>query len=992
MEQNEELEQIKRPARKRSYSDHNMVKLAYRFNKKKLEKENKNIFGKDISEFITIISDLVISLPNFYDYVNKYFSYLQTKITILIQQINANKNSSLFNVTSKDNENENENSKKEENENKTDEELDKLLHKYESINDFDNLIIQKRKELSNLLDKSIIKEINEKFNNFKVEKNKLLIRFQNIINEVIKIKGNIDLVIDKSKNIEDLDMQKNDNEDLKILQDYLSFFEKEYSGLLSQLKKLNQNTLSFIYEDLNKYFELSQKINEEIKDEINRIIIGNKNSYEDENKFFSDKIKISNKKSQKDIKQYILLNNDNGINETKKSKSLLSRIGDAMLIAPEYFVLFNNFDNDEEDIKNNQKDDDNYNKDDLSTLKKIYNDLGGQDVISDESLNKLFGILGDISDKSKYRNLCLHFVRYINHKANKEKLMYKNVENFKFANNMLNKICQNYPLKKISADDHTKDEFEENLKYYQILHNIIRIGNVSHIENKYMCSLLKNNDIMKDIKTFKYSFKSYLISEIKICLDKLKKNVNHVQNVIDLFNNKINNSFNKTDFIKEIGLDNYIEDYKDLNKNEKINFNNKEFLKILHNCLKKYIIYMANYDIELPIISKFVKGLNNYFPFLKEHYSIFYMGYYKTSLNSIKTYLFQSKSEDVKILKKIKNIKQIKSKEESNKTNPIEIMDKKKNKLIIQNTLPFLEIKYKIDLLHLNKDLNMKQYYYENILSSKELPLEKRIKIWQIILSCKDSPNINYKEMCQEINDISDFKVIMDDTKRTSLTNKDKEKTQEIVKNILCCFISKNNYNIKYCQGMNFIVAFLYDLTNDEELSFILFKSLIENTNLKTIYDKKFELLHCYFYILDRLICFFLPLLKQKFDEIQMNTNFFASAYFLTLFSNVFILNNNCKKFMIFIFENFILKGWKIIFKSILTLLKYSEKEIMNIKEESEILNYAIHNLRKSDMFLDENFEKFLTIYNNFDVNNKLINSLKEEYNLESEIKKELNI
>ena len=341
MEQNEELEQIKRPARKRSYSDHNMVKLAYRFNKKKLEKENKIIFGKDISEFITIISDLVISLPNFYDYVNKYFSYLQTKITILIQQINANKNSSLFNATSNDNENEN--NKKEENENKTDEELDMLFHKFESINDFDKFIIQKRKELSNLLDESIIKEINEKFNNFKVEKNKLLIRFQNIINEVIKIKGNIDLVLDKSKNIEDLDMQKNDNEDLKILQDYLTFFEKEYSGLLSQLKKLNQNTLSFIYEDLNKYFELSQKINEEIKDEINRIIIGNKNSYEDENKFFSDKIKISNKKSQKDIKQYILLNNDNGINETKKSKSLLSRIGDAMLIAPEYFVLFNNF-------------------------------------------------------------------------------------------------------------------------------------------------------------------------------------------------------------------------------------------------------------------------------------------------------------------------------------------------------------------------------------------------------------------------------------------------------------------------------------------------------------------------------------------------------------------------------------------------------------------------------------------------------------------------
>ena len=95
---------------------------------------------------------------------------------------------------------------------------------------------------------------------------------------------------------------------------------------------------------------------------------------------------------------------------------------------------------------------------------------------------------------------------------------------------------------------------------------------------------------------------------------------------------------------------------------------------------------------------------------------------------------------------------------------------------------------------------------------------------------------------------------------------------------------------------------------------------------------------------------------------------------------------------MIFIFENFMIKGWKIIFKSLVALLKYSEEEIMNKKEEGEILNYVIQNLRKSNIFLDENFEMFLKIYNNFDVNNNIINDLKEEYNLESEIKKDLNI
>jgi len=986
MEQNEEIEQIIRPGRKRSYSDHNMVKLAYRFNKKKLEKENKNIFGKDISEFITIINELAVSLPNFLNYTNKYFYSLQIKISILIQQIN-----NAININIITGEAEIPNIKKEENGN-IEEEFESLFHNFDSINDFDKFIIRKRKELSNLLDDSIIKDINDKYNNFKLEKNKLLIRFQNIINDIIKIKGNIDLVLDRCKNIEDLEMQKNNIEDLKLLQEYLSHFEKEYNSLLLEIKKLNQSTLNFIYEDLNKYFELTQKINDEIKEEINRIIICNKNSSENESKFFSDKIKVSNKKLQKDIKQYICLNNDNGINESMKSKSLLSRIGDAMLIAPEYFVIFNSFDDDEDDKAKKKNDDDNYNKDDLSTLKNIYNDLKGKDVVADDSLNKLFAILGDVSDKKKYINLCLHFVKYIGQKSDIHNLMYQNVENFIFANNMFNIICHNCPLNKISPDDHTKDEFEENNKYYQILDNIIRIGNDSFIGNKYMCSLLKNNDIMKDIKIFKYSFKSNLIFEIKNSLIKIKKNVNPLQNVIELFNNKINSSFNKFDFIKEIGLDNYIEEYKDLNYNEKINFNNNEFLKIVHNSLKKYLIYMANYDIERSIILKFVKSLNNYFPFLKENSANFYLDYYTSSLNSIKTYLFKTKSENVKILKKIKTIKEIKSKEDNSDPNKIEKDKINKELLILKNSLPFLDIKHKIYLLLLNKDLNMKKYYYKSILSNNKLPIEKRIKIWQIILEAEVKESINYKEMCKDFEEIEEYKVIMDDTKRTSLLNKDKEKTQEIVRNILCCFISKNNYNIRYCQGMNFIVAFLYDLTNDEELSFILFKSLIENTNLKQIYDRKFELLHCHFYILERLISFYLPLLKQKFDEIQMNIDCFVSAYFLTLFSNVFILNNNCKKFMIFIFENFMLKGWKIIFKALLALLKYSEDEIMNKKEEGEILNFVIQNLRKSSIFLDENFEIFLKIYNHFDVNNIIINDLKEEYNLEIEIKKELNI
>ena len=345
MEKKEEEEQKQNTAgRKRSYSDHNMVKLAYRFNKKKLEesKENKNIFSKDISEFISIINELSVSLPNFFDYLKKYFSSLQMKISLLIQQINSIKNN--VNIIISD-----ENIKNIKEENEKDEDFNLLFNNFDSINNLELFIKKKKEELITLLNDSIIKDINNKYNSFKLEKNKLFIRLQNIINDIIKIKGNIDLVIDKSKNIEDLEMQKNNSDDLKVLQNFFTSFEKEYNSVLSELKNLNQNTLTFINEDLNKYFDLYLKINEEIKEEINRIIIGNKISCEDENKFLVDKIKNSNKKMQKDIKQYILLNNDNRINESMKSKSLLSRIGDAMLIAPEYFILFNNFENEDED-------------------------------------------------------------------------------------------------------------------------------------------------------------------------------------------------------------------------------------------------------------------------------------------------------------------------------------------------------------------------------------------------------------------------------------------------------------------------------------------------------------------------------------------------------------------------------------------------------------------------------------------------------------------
>ena len=115
------------------------------------------------------------------------------------------------------------------------------------------------------------------------------------------------------------------------------------------------------------------------------------------------------------------------------------------------------------------------------------------------------------------------------------------------------------------------------------------------------------------------------------------------------------------------------------------------------------------------------------------------------------------------------------------------------------------------------------------------MSLKKHIKIWKIILKCSKIKNINYAELCKNNDKVEYYKVILDDTKstkRTILKREDKEKSNEIIKNILCCFALTNSSKIKYCQGMNFLATFLYDLTNNEEESFLLLTCLIDNTQL----------------------------------------------------------------------------------------------------------------------------------------------------------------
>lgn len=72
---------------------------------------------------------------------------------------------------------------------------------------------------------------------------------------------------------------------------------------------------------------------------------------------------------------------------------------------------------------------------------------------------------------------------------------------------------------------------------------------------------------------------------------------------------------------------------------------------------------------------------------------------------------------------------------------------------------------------------------------------------------------------------------------------------------------------ISYCQGMNFLMGFLYILIQDEETTFKCFAVILEKM-LRNILTQDLKRVKLLFYQLDRLIARFLPVLSEHFNVI----------------------------------------------------------------------------------------------------------------------------
>jgi hypothetical protein len=156
------------------------------------------------------------------------------------------------------------------------------------------------------------------------------------------------------------------------------------------------------------------------------------------------------------------------------------------------------------------------------------------------------------------------------------------------------------------------------------------------------------------------------------------------------------------------------------------------------------------------------------------------------------------------------------------------------------------------------------------------------------------------------------------------------------------------NQEIEYCQGMNFIVGFLLMVFKDEETAFKALTELVERFNMADLFNSDLPKLKLFFYQLDRLISIVEPDLHAHLKDEMINASYFASAWFITIFTNsmkkqrsteeskeqVPVLSEN----LLQLWDYFLVSGWKAVLKMGLFVLKDDAGNLIQLSFE-EILN-----------------------------------------------------
>ena len=577
---------------------------------------------------------------------------------------------------------------------------------------------------------------------------------------------------------------------------------------------------------------------------------------------------------------------------------------------------------------------------------------------------------------------------------------FANMAHFKtFMNNIIENISSNLTIK--------------NKESFDLLDKIIIIGEKTFYDNTYLCSLLNTNKIFRNKYIWEDSIKFKVLNILNEICDQNTINNSAINSGINSLYNKGSklletflgkepkNQSKKNNLLEYLTLTKYLPNYDNLSEDKKIIINKNQAPTIIYQVFKAYIMHMSNYGFNLEESINVIYNIYNFYQFNDNDIINYFLTY-----NNIYCYSCKNKMEKLSLNKKKEKtkekIKDIRSKNSIiSYKYPTKFRNEKSKIIILKKVFVFLNNKEKIQLIALNKEFKniISQKIYKHILKQKNSSMKTHIEIWKIFLNCKKlkemNKNIyeNFKKelITKETNDKYSkvFKIIEADINRTEFIH-DKQKGLIASSNILKS-LQLYNFESNYCQGMNYMVSYIYQNTLNEEDSFYIILSLFITKKFSSIFQKNMSKLKTYFSLMDKLIYLYLPKIHFHFKKNQIKTDFFLSPYFITLFTHIYpFIQEKNNIFIMRVWDEFIINGWKTIFEVILTLLKLKEKILIKL-EGDELVDYLVNKINKDDIFRNKNFEKFEEMKKFFVVNNDLITYIEEEIKLGMKIQKKLN-
>ena len=774
----------------------------------------------------------------------------------------------------------------------------------------------------------------------------------------------LNIQLTKYKELKEL-KKKNYKEEQTKLNKLLESYENNYSTIMDSINKEFSNKIDFIHKILNEINQSSITFINDFKESITKIEAYTQeiNIKRDLKTFRQDYNFYINKDNTKVYKRFILeefldydyVIEDNENSDNKKPKNNLN-------------IIINNNENNDQEFERAQNilhlgeklflDLDLLNEKGKQINEIIVNLITNREKIED---NKFLEIINYIENNGEN---CNNFMELLaTHFCQTEFVIINNIGNFHNLVNILI-IILNYCFDK-------KDFFDvcffvifvaEKGLYFSEEDKDIKNSIIKIISKQ---TIFNSTNFWKDLIKARIDLVAKI--DIKKEFEKRRKNINSNQNG---FFGKLFKGGKKeeNEIIENEILQSQI--YK-----EKLN---QYFTIVFYDYLKRFSSF--NFLKAEELLDSFVEKYN-----LEEETINFFRNIIKSD-NFCKKQLENNNKEiknDNSILFNYKPNKQFKEiKENSIKS--------------ILFSLKYIDKEQYLSILTLNKKYHKKilKIMYKNILlSNKNIDIKKHVEIWKILLNYKKIRKEYDYQKIKESNKDPKKKVMYSDIIDLDILrtffSKNKEEKMKKIGHILKA-ISSEVPSLNYYQGMNQIAAFLLNICEDnEEEAFYIFMSFLKNTEYINLFTNDLEKMNVLFYQFDRLINLYLPEIYIFFKASSVNSGYFISPWFITLFTNAFcdIENQNNSKSIMLIWDMFIFSGWKAIMKIGIILLKLKERFTMEKLSEC-LLPFLTADILKSEILNSEHYDELLNLSTSpqFRIPTLLYKEFENEYDIKKTI------